>query len=527
MTILLSAGVWAPICIWRAKNNLEAEVESFESCKKKLSFLSASIQNGKDAYEAVVADASDMIMKSSMDVQQYIYAGVTEDKKVLNTGYVSDRLFAVLQSVNPHNLVRKTPELSDLHELTMQRERSSIATSMFRALAPCILVIGILGTLLGVHNKLDEVSGEPGISALTDALIPGALAVFFTVLVMVFRGYYNRKLSEFISAFDEYTLNTLLILFQPESQSSADTVRLNNVLRDIKLGKKTMEEILYGVKMLYDVSRESENDCVDLLRKTQQNLNSMGEVMDASYKNQEALAELRTSTSRILFAQSQMRHAYYENLAAIKKLLDKAERMFGKVYEELGYKGISYLHGMESLGVALKQFQTASNKLKSHVEASFSMPSVSSSLAELQQLNHHLKMLPDYVLRYMQNENDINAADALIDKKIEEMAALEHRAHVLHSTLTKQFNEVRDDSVAFFEAYRKLQMETVNVKLREYMVKVSHMKERKPKDTPHGIFVWLKNRMMKLRLFYRRPIGIATMLLLLLLLIVWNLWVWL
>ena len=504
MSVLVSAGIVTLWCIHRAKLNLEAEERAFKECRKKLRVYHEP--------ELIYS------LKSSAEVQRVLCSGNSEAEQELNSGYVSDRLYAVIRSVKPDNLVRKIPPLSDLHELTMQRERSGIATSVFRALAPGILVLGILGTLLGVHNKLDDVSRDVSITALTDALIPGAMAVFFTVVVMLFRGVYNRKLSEFISAFDEYTLKTIFLIFQPPSQSNVNIKSIIDALQKIKEVTQNIEKVYEEVNEFQDAVYDCEQQCISLLLQMQHNLQLTGDVFASSYQNQQALRQLREQMLSVLMKQVDRRQQDYESLLEVKQVLESAEQNFRRVYEDLGYKGISRMHAMPELHDALKEMHKAHVTLSEYVGKFFSMPGLGDSLNVLQRLDMQIKEMPAHVDQYVQNEAFINEADKSVDDKIEQMQYLTKTAETLNASLMSKLESLKQYRAEFFEAYRKVHDEMIMEKLRGHVAKMSFMQRRHTR--PHGFRVWLKNRMIKLRTLYEKPAGIVTLALLLILLVI-------
>ena len=529
LAMLLTVGVLTPFMIWRAKLNLEKEVRAFECCKERIEKLKASLnKKDDDPYTVLMAHVKDSgednPMNSSADVQRYIYGPGKEQE--LNTGYASDRLYAIIASVNTKNLVRKTPSLGDLHELTVQRERGGISTAIFRVLAPCILVIGILGTLLGVHNKLDSISGELGVSVLADALIPGALAVFFTVLVMVLRGWYNKELSTFISDFDEYTLKTLLVIFQSESQDDADITKLIEVLKEVKRGKQTMEEILKGIKQSHEEAYESEKLCADLLSKTHENLADMSAVFGASINNRNLITQVRENTIKSLSAYLKLCSAYKDQLAIVQNWMNKTENVFCNIYEEVAYPGMEFINGMHNWQSSLAQLREYSDEIGVFVANEFSMIGIDESVEKLQKLVAFLDALPESVQQYKQDESVISSADDVIDTKIAEMAKLAEQLPDMYDKLHLRFETVKNDCAAFFAKYQAVQNEVVE-KLRNFIISIQHMQQGGRciyASGWRGLMQRVKDRMMKLRSFYRNPWGLAAVMLVLFLLVAWNIW---
>lgn len=156
-------------------------------------------------------------------------------KEVKKPSYVSDRLFVILCATSTANLVRKVPPLTDLHELTQQQERGELSTAAFRALTPAMLVIGILGTLIGVHQQLSDPSFlESGtINRLVSALGPGIMAVLGTIICIVLRGVYNSRYAKYTTQLDEFTLKHLLPFFRPKGELETDAETFDHTMRRI------------------------------------------------------------------------------------------------------------------------------------------------------------------------------------------------------------------------------------------------------------------------------------------------------
>lgn len=524
LALLLTVGVLTPLLIWRAKLNLEKEQRAFNCCKDIIEKLKKELKSGEDPYVKLLVDAGDNPMNSSEAVQRYIYKD--EKERELNSGYASDRLYAIIASVSTKNLVRKTPSLGDLHELTVQRERGGISTATFRVLAPGILVMGILGTLLGVHNKLDSISGEMGVSVLADSLIPGALAVFFTVLVMVLRGWYNKELSSFISDFDEYTLKTLLVIFQSESQDDTDIAKLIKVLQEVKSGKQTMEGILHGVKKSHEEACASEKLCADLLTKTHENLADMSAVFGASISNRNLITQLRENTARSLSSYLKLCIDYKDKLAIIQNWMNKAETAFCNIYEEVAYPGMEFINGMHNWQASLNQLRKYSEQIGKYVEGQFSMIGINESVYKLKKLVDFLDSLPESVQQYKQHESVINSADDIIDTKIAEMAKLAEQLPHMYDKLHRRFEMVKQDCAEFFAKYQAVQKEVIE-KLRKFIISIQHMQQGGRSIYAsgwRGLMQRVKDRMMKLRSFYRKPWGLTVVLVVWFSLVAWNIW---
>lgn len=509
-TLLLSAGGIALFCIRRAKLNLERESRAFEFCKEKLASLMrrCSPDDSFDPYKRIQEDAAPNRLDSSEAVQNYIDTAPSAELKELNSGYVSDRLYAILQSISDRNLVRKTPELSDLHELTMQRERGGKSIATFRALAPCILVLGILGTLLGVHNRIADVSTE-GITALTEALIPGALAAFFTISVVWSRGGYNRKLSEFISDFDEYTLVTLLNFFQPKAQSETDFENLKQNLQKVCDSRERMECILKGIGRFRAVFCRTEQACAELLKKTQDNMSKMAESLGVAFEKSTPETNISTLLLNMYGVYRGLCNGFSEHLESACRLFSDMEGGFREIYEDLGCKGFQVAESTSAMGKVLPLLHETSEQVCRHASEGFSMSEIGRYVEELKQLDAWLKETPELFAHYRNNVVQINSHDDAIDKTIAQMVGLERKIQRISRETELHYEKIKQDSHAYYSQYKEFLGVEVLSPIADSTGRIPKIKEQR-KVYPEGwagIKMFIKERMMKFRTYYRTVRG--------------------
>lgn len=213
-----------------------------------------------------------------------------------NSRYIFERLFVILCSVSTANKVRTTPPLTDLHELTMQQERGQLSTATFRALTPAILVIGILGTLVGVHHQLgDPRFLEGGIDQLVSALGPGIIAVAVTIVCIILRGMYNTRYANYTKQLDEFTQQHLLPYFQTrgiseeDATASAKNVELLSQLRysDFFNAVKDYNSAVKGGQKTCDTSASYCRKCMEALAKTRGKIQAVRDLADAHLDSME------------------------------------------------------------------------------------------------------------------------------------------------------------------------------------------------------------------------------------------------
>lgn len=258
LLLLLVFCVSAACLLGYAIPNLQQEKQALEGCKASFFNIKDTIaererSTGKgskgargesDAYlefleffKRITRDAQGQITEvrhfsNATELPGAITLG-SKGNEGLRSSYISDRLFVILCSVSTANLVRKTPSLTDLHELTQQQEQGELSTACARVLTPSMLVIGILGTLFGVHVQLGQFDAKVGIEQLASALGPGIMAVLGTIICIVLRGWYQRSYAAYTTQLNEFTLKHLLPFFRPKGEIQTDIETFKEMMRGI------------------------------------------------------------------------------------------------------------------------------------------------------------------------------------------------------------------------------------------------------------------------------------------------------
>lgn len=140
--------------------------------------------------------------------------------------HLAKRVDTMLLSLeNDPTKAKELPELHDLHELTLQDELGYTGSATLRTVISFLLILGILGTLTGVHGVVSDSSSEVDlISRMAGALLPSMVAVGSTVVLMLLRGVYSAKVDAFLEQLDFYTMTVL----SPRLQPASDTQRSKN-----------------------------------------------------------------------------------------------------------------------------------------------------------------------------------------------------------------------------------------------------------------------------------------------------------
>lgn len=112
------------------------------------------------------------------------------------------------RSAAEKNKLPTLPTLSDLHALTLNRESHRSSSTALTTSVSVLLIAGICGTMLNVHDALGE--GTDMLADLEHALEPAHRAVFFTIILLILKGVYTALVTRYIAKLDAYTVEILL-----------------------------------------------------------------------------------------------------------------------------------------------------------------------------------------------------------------------------------------------------------------------------------------------------------------------------
>ena len=206
------------------------------------------------------------------------------------------RVRALLEATNfdKETLKKATPvlpKLEDLHELTLRNEQSRSSTTMMTTIVSFLLIMGILGTLTGVHGTLKD--GIINQVALGGALKPSMWAVFGTILLMIGKGFYLREVDLYVARLDALTISHLLPALQDNQTQKNEQM------------KKFADNVGEQVQQIRKIHQLIEkNDVTDMCEKhiagISQSITKAQETLQKFDERLQALAEQqqRTHTSK-------------------------------------------------------------------------------------------------------------------------------------------------------------------------------------------------------------------------------------
>lgn len=361
LLILLLVGCASAACLLGfALPNLTLETQALKECKdffkeakrriieKRNSLAAANTDKPveHDAYRDFLEDCGRAEKDEDNTIRQWRHFEKAEDvpgaicvgakaRGERRSSYIADRLFVILCSVSTANVVRKVPTLTDLHELTQQQEHGEWTTATFRALTPSLLVIGILGTLIGVHHQLSNPNFlEGSIAQLGPALGPGILAVVGTIVCVLLRSRYNSRYAKFTKEIDEFTLEELLPFFRTKGELQVDVETFEENMEKIK----TLDYGGLG-KTIADY-RQTVNDC-HAVCKTLPELcgrNGLGRLIELEQSLQRSMKPIRQRREQLdqFYARYSNSAKTYAELSenAAARLNDLADSLAGAAEQE-------------------------------------------------------------------------------------------------------------------------------------------------------------------------------------------------
>lgn len=144
--------------------------------------------------------------------------------------HLEERIAAILEARGTGATSdRALPRLSDLTEITAMAERSRPSVCIMSVIISFLLILGILGTLFGIHECLGGVEDLHKLKVLKPALLPSALAVGFTVFLIMLRGVYRQVRLAYMLRLNAYTVGKLFPKFHTDTTEGT-------IMRDIAAG---------------------------------------------------------------------------------------------------------------------------------------------------------------------------------------------------------------------------------------------------------------------------------------------------
>lgn len=169
------------------------------------------------------------------------------------------------------------PQLQDMHRLSEQAMFSRLAPTLLRIISNILLIVGICGTLWGVHNALN---GSPGSSSnmflnMSEALEPSKFAVLGTIILLICRGFFEARVERHICRVDSFTMSRLLPGLQGESGYAKELSDFTKSIHTFSESLSLSKEITMKLSDWFDSLPQQEKELImvtDTLKDIHQQL---------------------------------------------------------------------------------------------------------------------------------------------------------------------------------------------------------------------------------------------------------------
>lgn len=161
------------------------------------------------------------------------------------------------------------PSIGDLGNLTDLAEQSSPGVVGLNVTISFLLILGILGTLQGIHGNMSDTDSIQDLSELGPALLPSAFAVGITVILMVTKGIYQYKRSHYMADLNRFTLLHLIPHLQRDGND-------DEVMEQVESGAEGFFDAVTYVAGFADAAEQSKNRLVEEVDSAKALLDRLG-----------------------------------------------------------------------------------------------------------------------------------------------------------------------------------------------------------------------------------------------------------
>lgn len=341
---------------------------------------------------------------------------------------------------------RVMPSLHDLHILTMQDEMSRFWPNILRTITSFLLILGIFGTLSGVHGV---VGGNIEASALSPALEPSMWAVGSTVLLMWLRGGYLAMLDKYLEHLDLFTLTEIIPMLQPSSKIGQANANLNVQMRDLYSKVELVQNMAEHMQHVH----QSISASVSGATKVKQDIENL-------------LEAVKKENDQLLLAEGSTQ----EHMNELAELINNSSNLCGEI--EMGTKGITY--ETEKMTQNASSVKLHYERLSSYLDSAVKEVNTGAQqLSTLEEDAHLMSQLGKTISGYEHNlTNIVNKIDGV-------NRAIQH-IHELHEEIKDSPSRVNNSAVQAQNALSESQ---------KYLVELSTYNKDFRKDMDDGKYM--------------------------------------
>lgn len=147
------------------------------------------------------------------------------------------------------------PKLQDLHRMSEQSMFSRRWVACLRLMTNVLLIVGICGTLVGVHDALGTEGAKVAnidLNLLAKALGPSKCAVAGTIFLLFFRSIFEAMVERHICDMDSFTMSRLLPYLQGTGTEQSTLKSLNDSIREFNKTLNSCKDMISGMKSVSD-----------------------------------------------------------------------------------------------------------------------------------------------------------------------------------------------------------------------------------------------------------------------------------
>lgn len=314
------------------------------------------------------------------------------------------------------------PSLNDLHRLSARQLSTGWAASLLRLLSSVLLIIGICGTLWGVHSALSG-SESHILRNLPNALEPSKWAVLSTVFLLSLRAYYERCAEKLLCRMDTLTMTRLMPCLQ---QGDTFERTLNDFSQDIKAFSSTMQGYAKASETMRQFSqsfsatakgvRKLEKDMNDTLNAMAEDERRMSEAQqklaDKMKEATKVMDKLKTAVDGLVQVQGNVLHAS----SALDKPLAEWEKSAPMI--EAATKAISAV-AEQAAGAQQSAAELQSMAIEAAPFREKLGEAANALVAETEYSKRYVKRVDGHMLSFRPQVKNLESAESLVMSTIE------------------------------------------------------------------------------------------------------------
>lgn len=335
------------------------------------------------------------------------------------------RLETINEAVNQKN-AKVLPSLHDLHSLSVQDEMSRLSSCCLRTITSFLLIMGILGTLTGVHKAVSGTDIE--IPSLALALQPSMYAVFFTIVLMWLRGWYVARMDGYLEKLDLFTMTELIPFMQPVSatQDNVTTLQVN---------LEKLENAAKGINSMNAKMHTLHENVVQYEERARTEMVSIVELKNRLDKVYQHLTLIQQNAEQRKGEMPQLAGACVEEYEAFKNGVQQVAQYAESVDARCAEVSAQYHQLLDNINTVVNDVQESRNTMDSMVDKAHNMnemgkivsnydTTLRSMNGEMEQVKRSFIKVQELRDKVVESENLVNDSSELAAQMLTESGAI-------------------------------------------------------------------------------------------------------